>query len=88
MHELSLMRGLLRKIETIARDEKALKITGVNVTLGPLSHISPDHFREHFLLASSGTLAEGASLDIQILTHPEAPEEQEICLKSVELEIP
>ena len=48
MHEFSLMADLLRKIEQLAKDADADKVTAVKVKLGALSHITPDHFREHF----------------------------------------
>lgn len=79
MHEMSLMADLFRKIEQVAREHRARKIVKVKVTLGALSHLSPDHFREHFEHASRGTVAEDASLEIAV-----QPNAQEILLESVE----
>jgi hydrogenase nickel incorporation protein HypA/HybF len=85
MHESSLMADLMRKIETIARQDGAKKVLGVSVKLGALSHMSPDHFREHFALASRGTIAEGAVLKIEVLNDLNDSHAQEILLESVEV---
>lgn len=86
MHEASLMNDLIRKIETVAREESASKVVGISVKLGALSHMSAGHFREHFAMASQGTLAEGATLSIQALTDTSDPLAQQILLESVEIE--
>lgn len=85
MHEASLMNDLMRKIETVAREQNAAQVLGVSVRLGALSHMSANHFREHFAVASKGTLAEGASLNIEVLTDRKDPHAQEILLESVEI---
>lgn len=85
MHEASLMKDLMRKIESVAQDQHAARITGVSVSLGALSHMSADHFREHFAVASEGTMAEGAELKIEVLTDLNDPHAQEILLKSVDV---
>jgi hydrogenase nickel incorporation protein HypA/HybF len=65
MHEMSLLRGLLRQIEDLARRNHAVRVTVVRLRLGPLAHIEPDHLREHFVDAARGTVAEAARLDIE-----------------------
>jgi len=59
MHEFSLIKDLIHKITKIAHEQHASKVLSVTVKLGALSHISPDHFREHFIHASHGTITEG-----------------------------
>lgn len=86
MHEMSLMRDLIRKIKTISEKEKAKRVVGVSVKLGALSHISPDHFREHFLEESHGTIAEGAKLVIETSSDVHDPQALDILLKDVEIE--
>ncbi|MEW6731350.1 MAG: hydrogenase maturation nickel metallochaperone HypA [Acidobacteriota bacterium] len=86
MHELSLLADLIKKIESIAYEQKVTRITGVKVKLGALSHISPEHFREHFLHASQGTAAEGAELVIDLLKDENDPHAQDILLDSLEVE--
>ena len=86
MHERSLMVSLMAQIEAIARVHQAQRVIRVDVTLGPLAHISPAHFREHFQEASQGTICEGAELVIQEATDPTDPHAQEILLTSIEIE--
>ena len=85
MHEASLMKDLMGKIEGVARQQKASRVLGISVRLGALSHMSADHFREHFEVASHGTVAEGARLNIEVLTDLNDPHAQEILLDSVEI---
>ncbi|PIP74139.1 MAG: hydrogenase nickel incorporation protein HypA [Nitrospinae bacterium CG22_combo_CG10-13_8_21_14_all_47_10] len=86
MHEQSLMADLMRKINSVGKEQQSNKVTRVKVRLGALSHISADHFREHFVLAAQGSCAEEAELDIEVLTDLNDPHAQDIMLDSVELE--
>ncbi len=86
MHEASLIRDLMQKIDALAADERAQRIVGVGVWLGALSHMSADHFREHFIRASRGTIADGAALNIEVSTDSSDPNAQSLLLKSVEVE--
>jgi hydrogenase nickel incorporation protein HypA/HybF len=85
MHEASLMKDLMRKIEGVAREQNASRVLGISVRLGALAHMSADHFREHFRLASRSTVAEGAQLNIEVLTDLNDPHAQEILLESIEI---
>ena len=86
MHEASLMRGLMRKIQEVAQNEDASGIVGVEVWLGALSHMSAAHFAAHFAQASAGTMAEGARLDIAVSDDTAHPDAQDIRLVSVEVQ--
>jgi hydrogenase nickel incorporation protein HypA/HybF len=86
MHEFSLMNDLMRKIEAVAHEHGARKILSVKVRLGALAHISPEHFREHFVEASTGTLAAGARLEVEQQGDESDPHAQDILLESVEVE--
>ena len=86
MHEQSLMTDLMRKINAIGVEQQVKNITRVKVKLGALSHISADHFREHFVQAAKGSCAEKAQLDIEVLTDLNDPCAQDIILDSVEVE--
>ena len=86
MHEASLMTALMKKIETLAAAEGATRVVGVSVRLGALSHMSAEHFLEHFAQASAGTLAEDARLDISVSEDTRDPCAQDIVLESVEVE--
>lgn len=85
MHELSLIKDLIRKISTIAHEQHASKVLSVTVKLGALSHISPDHFREHFNHATRGTVAEEARLNINIVNNMNDPTAQEVLLENIEV---
>jgi len=86
MHEQSLMADLMRKINTIGEEQQAKRITCVKIKLDALSHISADHFREHFVQAAAGSCAEKAQLDVEVLTDLNDPYAQDIMLDSVEVE--
>lgn len=83
MHEASLMKNLMRRLDEIAAAEKAKRITGMSVWLGAMSHMSPAHFTEHFEESSAGTIAEGATLDIIVSDDADDDNAQEILVRSV-----
>ena len=85
--EFGLINDLMNKIETLAREENATRVKGVRVWLGALSHISAEHFREHFEHAARGTLAGEADLEIEVSADAKHPEAQEIRLESIEVEM-
>jgi hydrogenase nickel incorporation protein HypA/HybF len=85
MHEMGLIRDLLHKIEQIAAEQNARRIAKVDVWLGALAHISPDHFREHFVEGIQGSLAEGADLEIELSGDIHHPQAQDILLKSIDV---
>lgn len=83
MHELTLVGDLLSKIEAIAAGERASRVLAVNVRLGALAHISPEHFREHFTRAARGTIAQHARLSVELSEDARDPHAQDIFLDSV-----
>lgn len=86
MHETLLVAGLVRKVAAVARENGAGRVTAVRVRLGAFSHLSPDHFAEHFAIDAAGTVAEGARLDVEIATDEAAPDAQDIRLLSVDVD--
>ena len=86
MHEASLMRSLMRKIESLAATEGGHRVTTVRVWLGALSHMSAAHFQEHFDQASKATVAEGALLEIEESADIDDPNAQGLLLRSIEVE--
>jgi hydrogenase nickel incorporation protein HypA/HybF len=87
MHERTLMRDVMARIEDVARAEGAARVTRVSVRLGALSHLTPEHFREHFDDAALGTLAEGASVVAVVDDNPAADRARDVVLESVEVEV-
>ena len=88
MHEMSLIADLVAKLNEVAQAQNSERVTRVGVALGALSHISADHFREHFVEGTRGSVAEGAELDIRVETDMDAPDAQDIRLTSVEVDAP
>jgi len=87
MHEKALMDDLVRKLESVALEEGGSRVLKVRVHLGALSHFTPEHFREHFLDAARGTLAEGAEVETELGTDPTDPRAQGVVLETVELDV-
>lgn len=85
MHERALMEDVVRKLERVARDEGGGRVVSVRVRLGALSHFTPDHFREHFVDAARGTLADGAEVVAELDADPTAAEAQGVVVESVEI---
>lgn len=67
MHELSVCQSMLRQVSEIARQHNARHIRQVQVRIGVLSGVEPDLLKQVFPIASTGTIAEGAQLSIEIL---------------------
>lgn len=84
MHEMSLMSDLMRRIEAVARVNGG-RVARVKVALGALCNCSVDHFREHYVEAARGTLAEGAELEVTLGSNPADPHAQDVRLESVEV---
>ncbi|MBI2933467.1 MAG: hydrogenase maturation nickel metallochaperone HypA [Planctomycetes bacterium] len=87
MHEVSLMRALMAKLESLAREQRAKRVKGVRVWLGALSHFSAEHFREHFEEASRGTTAHDAALEIEVSTDLADPRAQDVIVRSIDVEV-
>jgi hydrogenase nickel incorporation protein HypA/HybF len=87
MHERALMRSVLARVEAVARDEGAARVTRVTVRLGALSHFTPRHFREHFEDAARGTLAEAAEVDALASDDLGDPYAADVVIESVEVEL-
>lgn len=88
MHEQAVTRDVLRKVEEVARAGGATRVTRVGVRLGPLSHLTPEHFGEHFADASLGTIAEGAEVDAVVDGDVTDARARDVVLESVEVEVP
>ena len=83
MHESKLVSDVLVKIEQVATANDADRVDTVRIQIGALSHVTPDGFAGRFSLASRGTVAEGARLDITKSEDPNAPDALDIRLVSI-----
>ena len=81
------MRDVMRRIEELARDEGATRVTRVDVRLGALSHFTPNHFRVHFEDASRGTVAEGALVVATVVGDARDTHASDVFVESVEVEV-
>lgn len=88
MHETGIVRDLVRRLESVAKDAGAESVSGVQVWLGALSQFSPEHFREHYVDEAKGTIAEGAKLDILTSDDATDPNALHVMIRSVDLEVP
>lgn len=86
MHESSLLRGLMRQIETVARECGASRVDTVHLRVGVLSGLSPEHLRDHFAHAAEGTVAEGARVVVRASDDLEDAHAQGVLLESVDIE--
>ena len=86
MHETALVRDVVRRIEDLARATGARRITGAKIWLGALSHLSAEHFREHYAFEAQGSMAAGAILTIEASSDLDHPDAQHVRLESVDLD--
>ena len=86
MHERALMEDVMRRIERVALEQGATRVTRIDVRFGPLSHFTPEHFAEHFLDASRGTIAEGAEVVGVLDEDIRGDRARDVLLESVEVE--
>ncbi|MFV8782648.1 hydrogenase/urease maturation nickel metallochaperone HypA [Microbulbifer sp. SA54] len=85
MHEQSLIKNLVEKIQRLAAQERG-KLVSAKLRLGALAHISAEHLREHFEHETSGTALEGIKLKIEELPDINHAQAQDIVLDSLEFE--
>ena len=86
MHETALVRDVVRRIGDLAQATGARRITGAKIWLGALSHLSAEHFREHYALEAQGSIAAGAILTIEASNDLDHPDAQRVRLESVYLD--
>jgi hydrogenase nickel incorporation protein HypA/HybF len=85
VHERALMEDLVRKVAAVAEAEDAESVTRIRVRLGALSHFTPEHFVEHWLDASRGTIAEGAEVDAVLDEDLDGEAAQGVVLETVDV---
>lgn len=65
MHELAVCQGLMSQVQQIAQRERALRVTRIQLRIGPLSGVEPMLLRDAFPIAAAGSVAQDAQLDIE-----------------------
>jgi len=64
MHELSVCLSLLQQLQGIAAEQRAQRITRIELGVGPLSGVEPELLRNAWPIAAAGTVAVDAELSI------------------------
>ena len=86
MHETALVRDVVRRIEDLVHATCARYVTSVKVWLGALSHLSAEHFREHYAIEAQDLIAASATLSIEVSSDLDHPHAQHARLESVDLD--
>ncbi len=85
MHEAGLIRSMLKQLEALAQQHHSEQIVGLKLQIRDTGNYSADHFRDHLLALSVGTVLEHAQIDINLVAdemHVGAPE---ITILSIEV---
>jgi Zn finger protein HypA/HybF involved in hydrogenase expression len=85
MHEWSVIIPLVRAIEAAATAHRAARVVGATVAIASSSGLSEEHLCEHFALASRGSIAEGATLTIEVRRDLSDPPAQGLVLERIEV---
>lgn len=86
MHETMMIADLLTKIQELASEAEAGRVTRVRVHIGALTGITKEHFREHWEMESPGTIAGGAVLEVKIIDDLNDPQAQHVILESIDVD--
>ncbi|MCS6768640.1 MAG: hydrogenase maturation nickel metallochaperone HypA [Candidatus Nitrosocaldus sp.] len=86
MHELALIRDIIARLEAIAAENSARRISRIRLRVGALSHISPDAFREQFKMMAGGrSVLDGTTIEIYVADEMDE-HAQDVLLESVDIE--
>jgi Zn finger protein HypA/HybF involved in hydrogenase expression len=81
MHEVKLVRELVEKALSIAREKRAQKVKKIFAKIGKNSHLTPESFSHLFREFSKATILESAEIVVS------STQEEGLILESLELEI-
>lgn len=66
MHEIGLVEDIISAINAkLSKGRENAQIKKVNIAIGELEHISPEHFEFHFKERTKGTVLENAELNFK-----------------------
>ena len=85
MHERALMADLVRKVLAVAEAEGAGSVARIRGAPRGAVALHPEHFVEHWLDASRGTIAEGSAVDAAMDESLTGEAAQGVLLESVEV---
>lgn len=85
MHERAVLNDLMNKINALSAQSGATRVLKISVQLGALSHMSEDHFKEHFSDAALGSIAEYAEVEAFQSTDIHDPHANGIILKKIDV---
>lgn len=85
MHEQATIRNLVATVLHVAADNDAKRVVRIKVKLGSLSHFTPEHFEEHWVDASAGTIAEGCKVEAELSEDLTDPNAQGVVLEDIEI---
>jgi hydrogenase nickel incorporation protein HypA/HybF len=81
MHEISMMQGIHRQIEEMARSHGARRVHRVRVEVGESSAVDPEHLQAAFeVFRGRGVLSENAQLEVRL------GEGSDLVIRDVEME--
>jgi hydrogenase nickel incorporation protein HypA/HybF len=86
MRETAVVRDVVRRMVELTQTTGARRVARAKIWLGALSHLSPEHFREHFAVEARDTVAASAVLEIEVSDDPNDLDAQHVRLKRVNLE--
>ncbi len=86
MHEFSLLRSIFTKLDELQNENQGKSIKKITIKLGALSHISAEHFKEHFDQLNVGKPYVHAQLDLVVSNDQYDPNAQQVLLQSIEVE--
>jgi hydrogenase nickel incorporation protein HypA/HybF len=65
MHELAVCQALIEQVEHVARQQKAERVSRIELAIGALSGVEPQLLEQAYPLAAAGTVAQDAELGIE-----------------------
>ncbi len=88
MHEESVIRDLVQKVDTVAREGGGRPVRTVRLWIGALSHVTERQLTDRWALAAHGTLGAGARLEVTRSSDATHPRALSVVLSSVDVEEP
>lgn len=65
MHELAVCQALIGQVAEVAREQHAVSVSDIFVSIGPLSGVEGPLMRNAFPIAAAGTVANEAKLHLE-----------------------